>query len=588
MIVPMKKAQIIIQAKDDNAAVAKLRDLGLLHVEHQQAPAGKDITAIHEDLGLLNTALNILSDQEPNRRPSLGQGKELADWQAIARHSVDAQKRIEHLREYSRNLENKIIEWQLWGDFDPEEIQSLSQKGVYVRLYQIPAKEMHRLPADVVVKRIFSAKGLVGCVVISKEKVDIHFKEITLPKMGLARMRARLAEDMRVEGSIKEDLKRHAVYLEGFLRIKRGLQKELEFKESLQGMGQVADLKYLTGYIPFDAVDLLTEAARSHHWGIMIEDPSGEDRVPTLLRNPRWVSIINPVFRLISVVPGYRELDISLWFLLFFSVFFGMLIGDAGYGLIFLGLTFFSQRKWGRKTENSSIFMLFYILSSSAILWGLLSATFFGQEWIAGFAKPIIPALRDDARVQSFCFLLGALHLSIAHLWRFILKFPSLSAWADIGWISILWAAFFLAKFLILGHTFPVFGRGLIIAGAGAVLFFSNPNKNLFKCVGGGLGILLLNLMNNFTDVVSYVRLFAVGLATVAVADAFNKMALSIGFNSIFAGIATGLILILGHSLNILLGPMSVLVHGVRLNVLEFCNHLDIKWSGFNYRPLKN
>ncbi|MBI5145415.1 MAG: V-type ATP synthase subunit I, partial [Candidatus Omnitrophica bacterium] len=69
---------------------------------------------------------------------------------------------------------------------------------------------------------------------------------------------------------------------------------------------------------------------------------------------------------------------------------------------------------------------------------------------------------------------------------------------------------------------------------------------------------------------------------------AFNKMALSIGFNNIFTGLATALILILGHSLNILLGPMSVLVHGVRLNVLEFCNHLDIKWSGFGYRPLKN
>jgi V/A-type H+-transporting ATPase subunit I len=232
--------------------------------------------------------------------------------------------------------------------------------------------------------------------------------------------------------------------------------------------------------------------------------------------------------------------------------------------------------------------VLFYILSSCAIIWGVLSATFFGQEWMPASVKPLIPGLRDERIVQSFCFLLGVSQLSIAHLWRFVLKFPSLAAWADMGWVCILWAAFFLAKFLVLGYTFPVFGKWLIVLGAGLVLFFSHPNRNPLKGVGQGLGALLLNLMNNFTDIVSYVRLFAVGLATVAVADAFNKMALSIGFNNIFTGIATAMILILGHGLNILLGPMSVLVHGVRLNVLEFCNHLDIKWSGFSYKPLKN
>ena len=119
------------------------------------------------------------------------------------------------------------------------------------------------------------------------------------------------------------------------------------------------------------------------------------------------------------------------------------------------------------------------------------------------------------------------------------------------------------------------------------VLFFTNPRKNIIKGIGQGLGNLLLNLINNFTDIVSYIRLFAVGLATVAVADSFNKMAMEVGFGSLAAGLLTAFILLLGHSLNILLGPMSILVHGVRLNVLEFCNHLDIKWSGFSYRPLK-
>jgi V/A-type H+-transporting ATPase subunit I len=118
-------------------------------------------------------------------------------------------------------------------------------------------------------------------------------------------------------------------------------------------------------------------------------------------------------------------------------------------------------------------------------------------------------------------------------------------------------------------------------------VLFTSPQKNILKGLGQGLGALALNLVNSFTDVVSYIRLFAVGLATVAVADSFNRMALDIGFGSFFSGIAAALILFIGQGLNILLGPMSVLVHGVRLNVLEFCGHLNVTWSGFSYKPLK-
>ena len=91
--------------------------------------------------------------------------------------------------------------------------------------------------------------------------------------------------------------------------------------------------------------------------------------------------------------------------------------------------------------------------------------------------------------------------------------------------------------------------------------------------------------MNNFTDVVSYVRLFAVGLAGVAIADAFNVMAFGSAAKGIGAIIGGVLILIAGHTLNFVLGPMSVLVHGVRLNVLEFCSHANVSWSGFAYKP---
>jgi V/A-type H+-transporting ATPase subunit I len=119
------------------------------------------------------------------------------------------------------------------------------------------------------------------------------------------------------------------------------------------------------------------------------------------------------------------------------------------------------------------------------------------------------------------------------------------------------------------------------------VVFFTNPQKNILKGAGEGLGTLALSLMNNFTDVVSYVRLFAVGMAGVAIAETCNTMAGSVGTGGVVIGLASVLILVIGHALNIILGPMSVLVHGVRLNVLEFSGHASVTWSGQPYKPLK-
>ena len=113
------------------------------------------------------------------------------------------------------------------------------------------------------------------------------------------------------------------------------------------------------------------------------------------------------------------------------------------------------------------------------------------------------------------------------------------------------------------------------------VLFFTRPNRNPLKAVGPGLGDLALNVVNTFTDIVSYIRLFAVGLATVAVADATNTMAAEVG------GVWFFIILLIGHTINVVLALMAILVHGLRLNVLEFSGHLNMEWTGFNYAPFK-
>lgn len=585
MIVPMKKVTILVQDKDAQKAVEKLGSLGVLHVEHKNIPQGADINKLCEEISLVSESINILSSLRVKKTTPRANGGKPVDWKFTAKHIFDSHKRLEQLKDYSQAVLNRISEWQEWGDFDPDAICEFSKKNIFVKLYKIPSKEVKNLPQTFFVEKISEKAGIANCAVAAMTSVNLPFEEKVLPKLSLSKMRARYLEDNRVIESINKDLEKQAAYLISFIEVRNTLFGELEFKRAVGGMGKEGALAYIYGYVPFDAVTFIEKTAICECWGFFVRDPKEGEEPPTLIRNPRWISLIKPVFELLEIIPGYNELDISPLFLLFLSLFFGMIIGDAGYGAVYFLFTLFLHHKLKQRVTDKRIFYLLYLFSSCACLWGLLTGTVFGQEWYLHIGrKAILPVLNNTSFLQAFCFFLGAFHLTLGHLWQAARKFPSLVALSDLGWICVLWAAFFIAKALILDDPFPYFGKWLIISGLVFVVFFSNPQKNILKTIGSGLGTVALSLMNNFTDVVSYIRLFAIGLAGVAIADTVNALAAGLGSGAIFGKI---LIVFIGHTINIVLGPMSVLVHGIRLNVLEFSSHAGLSWSGRAYKPLK-
>lgn len=593
MIVPMKKASILCESRDAESTVKYLRTLGIMHVEHQNPPEGRNITVLQEKVALIDTALDVLdrftqSGKEVPSQESLSAD----DWARVATRIVELARRHDQLETSSRGVIGQIQEWEHWGDIDAEEIRSLREKKVYVTLYRVPREEIGNFPDYVVVKPLFAIGDIVHCVAISQREFDCPYPEIAPPKQSVSALKRQLQEITEEMESIGKNLSNMGIFRESLSAIKKELQGEIQFQQVLSGMGQEGPISYVTGYIPFDVTAQLRAEARRKRWGLMITDPTDIDDVPTLIRNPGWITLISPVLGLLGLMPGYRELDVSAPFLVFFSIFFGILIGDAGYGLAYIVITLVLQRFVLSRTiadrpEMRKTFMLFYLLGSCAVVWGLLTGTLFGQRWFLdiGYIPPV-PQLNDAAFMQTFCFFLGALHLSIAHFWRATLKFPSLTAGADIGWICVLWTAFLLARTLILGEPFPSFGLWLVFAGIVLVILFTHPQRNVLKGIATGLGTIALSLVNNFTDVISYIRLFAVGLATLAIAETTNTLAFGFG-NGVLALVLGIVILITGHGLNIILGPMSVLVHGVRLNVLEFSGHANVIWSGKAYEPLR-
>jgi len=334
--------------------------------------------------------------------------------------------------------------------------------------------------------------------------------------------------------------------------------------------------------VPTHLVDELRSGANKHGWGLLIADPHHDDRVPTLIKVPKIFMISKPIFDFIGIAPSYHEVDISVCFLFFFSLFFGILIGDAGYGLLMLIALAVAKIKFPSEKAKLPIGLM-TVLASSTIIWGLLTGSIFGIE------RHALPEflqgpdwMQSDENKRFICFAIAALHLSIAHAWLACIGANKIRVViGQIGWIMFIWGNFFLASSLVAGRDFPQLAYYLYSIGFVMMLFAIN-----FKDIGDICGFPFA-VVASFTDLLSYIRLFAVGLAALYVAENFNKIGenfMHIPYFGLIIGVIT---IIFGHSLNMMLGALAVLVHGIRLNTLEFSGQLGLHWSGFLYKPFK-
>ncbi|MCF7741020.1 MAG: ATPase, partial [Candidatus Marinimicrobia bacterium] len=196
--------------------------------------------------------------------------------------------------------------------------------------------------------------------------------------------------------------------------------------------------------------------------------------------------------------------------------------------------------------------------------------------------------------IMFITFCVGAVQLTFGHIMQLKRNLSSPKFIAHIGWIVIIWAMLFVSEQIVLGGevvqgavTMSMAGYA-VGAGSVLVLLFENYEKGkLFKGMAQTIGNLPMDVIGAFSDIVSYIRLFAVGLATVVIEQSFNAMAIGEGIESVTGFIIAAIVLLLGHSLNMILAVMSIVVHGIRLNMLEFSTHLGMTWSGKEYKPFK-
>jgi len=599
MIIPMNKVTVLVSHNSKDDSLKELRELGVMHVTPLKTIPSEKGFRIEEEIQAINKTLVYLpSNPEKKHKPFV---KPVHD---LSLEIHDLQKKKEELQVYKEECLGQLDWYENWGKLLLASLNKITESGLYIRFYSASSSFLKTIRKDKNIFIVNKNKSIVRLIYISKDADDrLNLKEEILPDMEYKEVED---EIKRVENDIAKidkkliELSGSRIQLEEY---KKELFTNLEFEKVRSGMADEELFCYLQGFVPKNDVAAVKKKADENGWAYLIEEPGDEDDIPTWIKNPKWVETIKPVFSLMGTIPGYREFDISVWFLIFFTFFVAMLIADAGYGFIFLIIGILTYPKLKKVNKNLSFLLL--TLSAATIVWGTLTGTWFGSPEIASipffqqFAIPEISSFNiakefsdNQNFIMEFCLLIGVIHLTFAHLIIAFKYLNSLRAVGQLGWIGLVWALYFLAIFLMFSKPMPSFNLLLLGISAGLALLFSNAEKNIGKSIIKAFGVesffaFILSIISSFSDVVSYLRLFAVGFASVVVAYSFNVMAIGDGINSVGTAITAVLIFIAGHGLNIILGLMAIIVHGIRLNMLEFSGHLNMEWSGYEFKPFK-
>ena len=546
MIVRMKHLDLVCVAAEKEATLERLRALGAVHLDLGVA-TGVAVAAAKGEIEDAEKAVRLILK---------ARGKDFSEEirpRTVAEVLALDDDRATLITEKER-LEREVKTYAPYGDFDPELAKKLVDRGIDLK-DDLPAK---------------------------------------LPEMRLSKMQEKLK---RVENRIAIDTAKLAMSDEQtILGNYPALRERMEFEQAKELMSAKGAVAVVSGWVPETAVGGLASAAHDSGWGVLLREPAEGEVPPTLIDPPKFVKPVKALFEGLGIAPAYDEADVSVPFMCYFSLFFAMLVGDGAYGVIFLVATLFGWHKLTRfgqamtpqAVATRSWLKLMTVFSLATIAWGALSNTWFGvgipwcRDWptVRWLSGADAPAGHEYDNMMFLCFTIGVSHLMLARLWNGVSRLNDRSCLGEFGWAGIVLFMYILTNSIVgIFGGVPTWAFGMF--GISFLTVF-------IQAKGMDKGMLFLNAMSVLGDIISYVRLFAVGLASVKVAENFNSMALDLGLPIWIKWLPVVLIMAIGHGLNLAMAGLSVLVHAVRLNTLEFSNHKGVSWAGYAFRPFMN
>ena len=474
MIETMKMVHVVTTVSRKRELIKGLKDLGLLHIaeKKQASPAA---ARRFQDLSKLSSELQEYAPKQDKGKDKDGkkdaahaplEGKALEDLLEKAAQAIEDKRALTEAIQADTAEAERLAPW---GDFDPNQVRELRKEGFDLHFYRVDDPVWEEIEKDEKIRaiRLASVEKAVTIAVVGSLPQGMTANEFQLPARGLSDLKREVEENQK-KISDCEALLREAAFYEDAIR-KEMIRAQNAEDDSAADRTAESDEKlvWISGYIPEDDLDLFRAKARDEAWAYAIEDVSKDDEaIPTKLRYNKVTRLISPIYKILGILPGYRETDISLWFLLFFALFFAMIIGDGGYGVLILLFTVGLAAK--TKKMTTPVYLLL-VLSITTIIWGAITGTWFGMESamkvpflkalvLPGFANYPeyfgLTAAAQQNTIMKFSFTIGAIQMEIGSLIAVKNKLASkdISFVSDIGWMITIVSMYLLSLYLVLGE----------------------------------------------------------------------------------------------------------------------------------------
>lgn len=602
MIAKMKKLTFLVYHKEYDAFLKSIRDLGVVHVA-TKAQGSAENAALQESIRLsarYTAAIKML--QGLNVQPAAAHTGDASKGTEALAEIEDVQQQIQQVAHKLQAVEKELVQLEPWGDFDPKSVARLRDAGYQIDFYICSDKQFKEEWVDLYNATEINHVGskLYFVTVMPKgENIDLEVETAKLPDCSLSDLHVRKENLAKQSKALQARLKDLAASVVPDLQAAQAqVHSQIEFSKVVLNTDSLADnkLMLLQGWAPADCVSKIKDFLESKEVYYEVADPTPEDDVPILLDNKGFFRLFEPIMRL-YMLPKYNELDLTPFFAPFFMLFFGLCLGDSGYGLfMLLAVTVYRLVAKNISASMKPILTLVQLLGASTMVCGLLTGTCFGFN-LYDIQLPLFQSLKeaislDNQQMFNLSLILGGVQIIFGMILKAVnqtIQFGFKYAVATIGWLFILVStaiAFAAPGFMPMGGTVHMV---FLAIGVLMAYLYNSPGKNVFVNIGLGLWDSYNMATGLLGDVLSYVRLFALGLSGGILASVFNSLAVGMSPDNVIAGpIVMVLIFVIGHAINMFMNVLGAMVHPMRLTFVEFFKNSGYEGGGKEYKPFKN
>ena len=605
MIARMSKYDFVLYAAQREDFIGKLRDLGLVDITTTGwEPSEEDRQLLLDIEGCTKAAEFLKAFRADGERCDAGAAAFASGEEAYA-HYAAAQRDAAAIRAEIARLEKAADELRPWGPFDVARTERLAEEGIVLRYFFTQRNTYDKQAAEwserYSISEISRNDSTVWFVVVAApgEEITLDAQEMKTPHMDICEAERRIAEENAKLAALDAEFSRVAASEKLLAEYGATLKERLQEVRVTATAQQEADgtLLVMEGWAETETsekVDALLADYPNVVW--LKSDPTPEDDTPVKLKNNRFARIFEMIGDLYAR-PKYGTLDLTPFFAPFYMLFFGICLNDAGYGLILLLAGLFMLHKFREPGMMRRASWFATLCAISTVVFGGICGSFFGLSLEDYF--PSIPFFDFQGKFFILSLVIGVVQILFGmalNIWTTTRCFGITQAFGQLGWFIILVSCMLAVALPMAGITLPGFTSGsvafYVALGLGAVLLLllNNPKRNPLINLGAGLWDLYNNITGLLSDVLSYIRLFAIGLSGGVLALVFNTLAQ--GFVPEGAGIVTHLlvmvpILLVGHGINLFMSTISSFVHPMRLTFVEFFKNAGFEMAARSFDPIR-